>query len=636
MAVTLSHCKLHSKENTMPTTTTGTSQNDSSTSVNKVSNGSAESGFHKSLSATSDPMERFKYETKYVVLGFMKNLPKDVNQRTWTPVSSTPSSETGDIFVAKGPRKNYKALPKKRKHKHMCHFESQITKHERECKTDSELVHNDYDEYCGTVFPHSSKAKDKFIAQMGVHGKEGLSERKNHQKENTEDQNLLSSNVHQGINNPSSSHPIQDNDISESGSSRDIFNRSISVGSSKGDGSSITDADDEMESNSSHSSQRLHGMASGTNSDTAMFDEDIVVDGLPEESSTDSLEIPGYPIECKLMNDEHAGGEVRKMTLSSSNTIVPGSCENGDSPVSLGDEDPFKDQSPKSLRRADLHLNLDSHGIFRPESNITESFQEVIEESSSQLESEVNDAIAQGKLTPTQLGTAANLGSLETKVAQLLVTIADRVEAQYGHQLEMAVQTAFRVDLREIPYEQFSNAVTGVIDESLNGWAQVALCLLYSQHLTLAAIQSGQRRVGYLFDYTARLVADKAAHFIINQGGWSSLAQVDIDSSVSPLSLSQGSGESSRVPSPCKFQPLQIKSGPPSPGPLPEEGPTDHHSSSEESTSSLSEQTSHDNSHTWSTYCALTLIRRAHYFGLSFSVVAAFAVVGIAVLLSKH
>lgn len=375
IAATLSHAEVHSTENTMTTTTT--SQDDRSTSGKKISNGAAGSSFHQSVSVPNDPMERFKYETKYVVLGFMKNLPKDVNQRIWTPVSSTPSSETGDRLETRSPRNKFKVLPKKRSHKHTCQFESQILgKFERECKTDSELAHNDYEEYAGTLFQQSSRAKDKLIAKGPV------VPRKNDLPS--------SSSGHRGIN-PSSSSLQSNNDISESSCSRDIFNRSISVGSSRGDGSSITDADDEMESNSSKGSQRLHGLACGTNSETAMFDEDIVVDAPSDDSSTDSIEIPEYPLDCKLRNYDHVGGEVRKMTLSSSNTVVPGSCENDDSPVSLGDEDPFRDQSPKSLSKTDLHLNLDSHGDFCPESNITVSLQAVIEESSSQLESEVSE-----------------------------------------------------------------------------------------------------------------------------------------------------------------------------------------------------------------------------------------------------
>ena len=46
------------------------------------------------------------------------------------------------------------------------------------------------------------------------------------------------------------------------------------------------------------------------------------------------------------------------------------------------------------------------------------------------------------------------------------------------------------------------------------------MLLAFSQRLTLGLLQKGERGLGKLMDYSVRLIEDKAAEFIINQGGW--------------------------------------------------------------------------------------------------------------------
>ena len=46
------------------------------------------------------------------------------------------------------------------------------------------------------------------------------------------------------------------------------------------------------------------------------------------------------------------------------------------------------------------------------------------------------------------------------------------------------------------------------------------MLLAFSQRLTLGLLQKGERGLGKLMEYSVRLIEDKAAEFIIKQGGW--------------------------------------------------------------------------------------------------------------------
>ena len=52
------------------------------------------------------------------------------------------------------------------------------------------------------------------------------------------------------------------------------------------------------------------------------------------------------------------------------------------------------------------------------------------------------------------------------------------------------------------------------------GCVQIATLLLYSQHVALHLAKEGRTRLHRVVDYTVQLLADTAADFIIQQGGW--------------------------------------------------------------------------------------------------------------------
>ncbi|KAK3096772.1 hypothetical protein FSP39_003126, partial [Pinctada imbricata] len=108
----------------------------------------------------------------------------------------------------------------------------------------------------------------------------------------------------------------------------------------------------------------------------------------------------------------------------------------------------------------------------------------------------------------------------QSEAAKILARIGDEVKDKYENKLETAMTELFYSENATITYNRFKDVAKDVVDENLPGWRQVALLLVYGQRAAWRAVESGHHGIGDLVDNTARLLAESAAGFIIQQGGW--------------------------------------------------------------------------------------------------------------------
>lgn len=89
-----------------------------------------------------------------------------------------------------------------------------------------------------------------------------------------------------------------------------------------------------------------------------------------------------------------------------------------------------------------------------------------------------------------------------------------------------------------------------IVDHNLPGWRQVAFLLVYGQSVAWRAVETGHTGLRNLIDYTTQLLSDYAADFIINQGGWGAVMNIDSSDSTPdletdhPLHAKQFTGQS--------------------------------------------------------------------------------------------
>ncbi|KAK3603526.1 hypothetical protein CHS0354_027943 [Potamilus streckersoni] len=195
-----------------------------------------------------------------------------------------------------------------------------------------------------------------------------------------------------------------------------------------------------------------------------------------------------------------------------------------------------------SIDRSKLKLEIRNNYVNWDETVL--SLQSELQEELTELESEMENAL---KRSSSSSGFSPHSSPLtpQSKAAIMLAQIGDEVKDQYEQQLSQAIKSLVYAQLKEMSYVQFKNLAKSIMDHNLPEWRQVALLLVFSQSLVWHSLQCGQRKLGHLIEYTSQLLAELAADFIIKQGGWGAVMNIDSSRSSdlsTPLSSSSSSG----------------------------------------------------------------------------------------------
>ncbi|KAK7108496.1 hypothetical protein V1264_016231 [Littorina saxatilis] len=186
-------------------------------------------------------------------------------------------------------------------------------------------------------------------------------------------------------------------------------------------------------------------------------------------------------------------------------------------------------QSGGRADRTKLKLDLTDANDAAVVIDAVHMLQEAIEEEMTSFDSEFEEAIHILQSDPsshaTGLSPSHSFNSETAEAARILARIGDEVQQRYFDHLDRAVGR-FMLDncAGLFTYENFRDAALMALDKDQNGWKQVALLLLYSQHVALQMAQTGRRGLHRIVDYTVQLLADTYADFIIRQGGWTGIS----------------------------------------------------------------------------------------------------------------
>lgn len=192
----------------------------------------------------------------------------------------------------------------------------------------------------------------------------------------------------------------------------------------------------------------------------------------------------------------------------------------------LDDVDHGVSSDMRGADRSKLKLDIPSQVVQLDD--ILLSLQTDLNSGISDLESEFEEALrsssnASGRRHPNMPTPLTP----QTEAARILARIGDEVRDQYGNQITAAVNEVMLHQLKELTYEQFKEISKTVIDQNLPGWRQVALLMVFGQKMVWKALERGQKQFGSLVDFSAQLVADVAADFIIREGGWGAVMNFD-------------------------------------------------------------------------------------------------------------
>ncbi|KAL5010250.1 hypothetical protein ScPMuIL_012555 [Solemya velum] len=293
--------------------------------------------------------------------------------------------------------------------------------------------------------------------------------------------------------------------------------------SDSGDTSYVSDADDELEDTSNASSIMGNNGRSNSNMDFLQ-----AVSRLPTVYSESEMESELMDAE---VNQHHFqrdfDDKIYKDTQEDYFDDVDGIIADDTS----SQEDAEGAAAPSLRRcklsdRSNLRLDLIPVQNWSDDDFARRSFQAGLQEEMTSLESEVEDAIRKQNL----VFNAPILAPLtpQTEAARMLARIGDEVKDQYGNRLNVALASLVsHFHTESLTYDAFRASASHVIDESMPGWRQVALLLVYSQQVALLACKRGQKSLGHILDYTTILMADLAADFVIKQGGWGAVMNYD-------------------------------------------------------------------------------------------------------------
>ncbi|XP_071113145.1 serine-rich adhesin for platelets-like [Haliotis cracherodii] len=362
-----------------------------------------------------------------------------------------------------------------------------------------------------------------------------------------------------------------------------VYQRSLSDNSSQDGSSYISDADDELDTSQGSASSSLRGSrnneslkSSGhhlrvSRLSTVPSESEPEPDALGDKSATQEADVLTLDVEDIAfdLNDEerenvvHAadddGDVVDGFTDSDVSELELDEAvgEKGDSEEEEGGKLGMAAGGSEAAEIANGHASLastspvrrsrrpDRSGLFLdlsrcsfmtpPQADVTAviaSLHEELQEEMHSLESEVEDAFRSHRVPSMSSPFMGPSGPLtpHTEAAQILARIGDEIQETHLAKVEFAIARLF-TNQSALTYEAFREVARSVIDENIPGWRQVALLLLYSQGVAFRMATAGGQGISNVVDYSVKLLADLAADFIIQQGGWSGLVSTESSSS---------------------------------------------------------------------------------------------------------
>lgn len=528
-------------------------------------NAGLEEGPSKKLLDEESKPDRFLSETKYVVLNFMSLLPPDLYSGH---LSASPESAVSDLSVGEGCDKQYHPLgnyykphhqltksksfdisPQRRipKLKHLSHLQA-IQNIESPASEDN--LHYRYKKYLHSLDQQTQSIPDE-SSEISI-----TPEHVNHSfKSQTKSQSISSFKSE----SPGSVSPRK---------TTHALGRWYSDISSSGDFSYASDADDEGEDLSNASSifsmrsarfkdgfldlRKSSPRLSTLTSETDMCLDDV--DGLfqhmspleEEETKDDGKDLENNDVrtqstERKGENDQnqtktpsprhsaHYSQQHSRDSFTGRSHMHPHVLEcvrhvhhthsQPDCSQDLDDVDQCTADSIKSADRSKLKLDIPSQAVQLDD--ILVSLQTELNSEITDLESEFEEALrSSSSASGRRHQTMPTPLTPQSEAARILARIGDEVQGQYGNQITAAVNEVMLHQLQELTYFQFKEISKKVIDDTLPGWRQVALLMVFGQKMVWKALERGQKQFGSLIDFSAQLVADVAADFIIREGGW--------------------------------------------------------------------------------------------------------------------
>lgn len=198
--------------------------------------------------------------------------------------------------------------------------------------------------------------------------------------------------------------------------------------------------------------------------------------------------------------------------------------------------------------RSKLHLHIVNQACPAVEGSVEDYMRAEIREELSSLQSEIENVMKQNGEVVSPLLTPPL--TPQTHAARVLARIGDEVRAKYEFQLDDALYRLFLSGQETFSYEVFRDMACQIVDHNLPGWRQVAFLLVYGQSVAWRAVETGHTGLRNLIDYTTQLLSDYAADFIIHQGGWGAVMNIDSSDSTPdletdhPLHAKQFTGQS--------------------------------------------------------------------------------------------
>ncbi|XP_076466186.1 uncharacterized protein LOC143297653 [Babylonia areolata] len=148
-------------------------------------------------------------------------------------------------------------------------------------------------------------------------------------------------------------------------------------------------------------------------------------------------------------------------------------------------------------------------------------------QSRSQSQQSQNQSQSRSQSRQTRSRSCCSLSPEAAEAVRMLARIGDEVQQQHFEELDRAVERllgSLHLASGVFSYEAFSKAAAPVVlDGEVGQWKQVATLLLYSQRVALHLTRFGRQGLSRVVDYTARMLVDTAADFIIRQGGWAQM-----------------------------------------------------------------------------------------------------------------
>ncbi|XP_067675788.1 uncharacterized protein [Haliotis asinina] len=512
-------------------------------------------------SSSSPTPDSFLYETKYIVLSFLNHLTQDRDQqrlksdtqknvREYAQHWKTRSLPSTPPKQRRRPRKPQISQEKFRQ------FSSDENLH-RQSKPDSGLSYNSWDL---TLSHIQKKIHKKSHRQLGA--------RYSLQQKSPSFESTDSSTT-------SKSAPAR----------APVYQRSLSDNSSQDGGSYISDADDELDFSQGSASSGLRGSrnnellkSSGHYLQVSRLST-VPSESEPEADAQGDTNTPPETTELPVdvediafdLNDDESGNGVH--AVDDDCDVVDGFTDSdvsdleldeavgakGDSDIEEEEEEVGKlgmaaggmeaseianesapaaraSSGPRSGRRDRLFLDLSNSSFATPpQTDVTAvmaSLHEELQEEMHSLESEVEDAYRSHRVTslPSPFTGSSCPLTPHTEAAQILARIGDEIQETHLAKVEFAIARLFN-EQSSLTYESFLEVARSVIDENIPGWRQVALLLLFSQGVAFRMATAGGRGISNIVDYSVKVLADLAADFIIQQGGWSGLVSTESSSS---------------------------------------------------------------------------------------------------------